>query len=474
MRSHLASAVLIGGLVFTAPPLGAQVVERPVAFDSGGRVMTITPPLAARLKLSPPMWPVTGDFEEARLFDRGDGTFVVVVQRTGGVVERYQLASDAREVLRQSITSAMLATGNPSTTERQDVVSEPAKGQFVRDQTLAAAVFYGPALASLTTSGSAAAAMYLASVGATFFTSAQLAKTRSISKAQNHMATTGAWRGGAIASGLLYVAAGDSVSGDVSAAVALGGAIAGTIFGFQAGLPLTDGEAHGSTFGSTFTTLTTAGLIGSFGGLSGDLARGEVAGLIGAAIVGFPLGLRYVRRASYGITPGDITTMSTAALIGVLGAATFIGDSRPSGEVVAATLTAGFVAGTLAGDRIFVRRYDFTQSQGRLMGLGALAGALLGIAAPIAVESNDPRVYFGGASLGAMVGMVLTKGIITPATGVQRGRTGAARASGRELLNQSSTSGSRGPRLQLHLLNAGILFAHPRARASVPLLSLAF
>lgn len=472
MRSLIAS--VFAGTVLLSAPVGAQAVERPVAFDSGGRVMTITPALAARLKLSAPVWPVSGDFVEARLFDRGEGTFVIVVQRSGGNVERYQLASGARSALQHTITSAMLNTGNLSTGERQDVVSEPAKGQFVRDQTLAAAFIYGPALASLTSSGSGATAMYLATVGATFFTSAQLANSRSISKAQNHMATNGTWRGGAIAIGVLYALSGNYVEGDVGAAAALGGAIAGTVIGFRAGLPLTDGEAYGATFGSTFATLTTAGLIGTFGGFSGDNARGEVAGVVGAALAGYPLGLRYVRRSAYVITPGDVSTMFTTALIGVLGAATFIGEDDPAEQVVAATLTAGLIAGTLAGDRIFVRRNDFTESEGRLMGLGALAGALLGIAAPLAGESQNARVYFGGAAVGAMIGMAITRGIIDPAPGVQRGSQDAGGTSRGELSRLRSTHRPGGAVVRFHPANAGMLLSRPRARVSIPLVSVEF
>src|SRR4029079_9408712 len=57
----------------------AQVVERPVPFDSAGQVMTMSVPLAARLHLAPPAWPVTGNYMEVRLFDRGDGRFVLSV-----------------------------------------------------------------------------------------------------------------------------------------------------------------------------------------------------------------------------------------------------------------------------------------------------------------------------------------------------------------------------------------------------------
>ena len=57
-------------------------------------------------------------------------------------MERYVISGDARVALQQVITSAMQNTGSLSTGERQDVVSEPAKGKFVRDQTLGAAFFW--------------------------------------------------------------------------------------------------------------------------------------------------------------------------------------------------------------------------------------------------------------------------------------------------------------------------------------------
>ena len=54
----------------------AQVRERPVPFDSAGRVLAITPPLAARLGLASPAWPVTGDYLDARLYAIDDGAGV--------------------------------------------------------------------------------------------------------------------------------------------------------------------------------------------------------------------------------------------------------------------------------------------------------------------------------------------------------------------------------------------------------------
>ncbi|MBK9409058.1 MAG: hypothetical protein IT358_11750 [Gemmatimonadaceae bacterium] len=473
---RLLYALMVVGSFLSAALLPAQDVERPVALDAAGRVMAMTPALAARLKLTAPAWPVSGDFVEARLFDRGGSGFVLVVQRARDVNERYLLTNEQRVALQEVLTSALATAGNLSTGERQDLISEPAKGQFVRDQTLAAALVYGPALASLTDNGSTGTAVYLATVGATFFTSANLAKNRSISKAQNHMATNGTWRGGLIANGLLYVAAGDDVSGDIAAATSLLGAIGGSIIGFHAGRPLTDSEAHGATFGSTVTAMTTAGLLGSFGAFQGNQSRAEVAGLIGAALVGYPIGLRYVRRASYTVTAGDVTTMTMGTLLGVVGAAALLPESTDSEQAVAAVLTAGLLGGTIMGDRVFVRRYDFTQSQGRQMGLGALAGGLMGIALPLAAESDNGQAYFAGAAIGGVVGMAITKGLIDPAKGGARLSSNSGVRNGRpDAADGNRASLASNPAIRLHPENLSMLFARSRnRRVNVPLVSLAF
>ena len=214
MRHILAVLALVGGIAIAAPA-AAQVIERPVAFDSAGQMKVITPAIALRLKLAPPAWPVTGTFVEARLFDAGSDRYIIAVQQTGGAIARYELSASARGDLQRVITSAMLATGNLTTGERRYVVSEPAKGQFVRDQVLASTFLYGPSLASLAHDGKSGAALYLATVGASFFTSAQIAKEIAVSKAQNHMVTNGVGRGAAIAAGLVYVAQGDSANSDV-------------------------------------------------------------------------------------------------------------------------------------------------------------------------------------------------------------------------------------------------------------------
>jgi hypothetical protein len=154
-RVAATTALVLG----VAADLAAQVSETPEPFDSAGRVRSITPPLAARLRLAAPAWPVAGDFVEARLYSVSTGGFVVVAERRGGRLDRYLLTVDQRLALRGAVTGGMGRAGRVVGEERPLVISEPARGGFIRNQMILAAVLYAPALAALTGDGTAGAAM---------------------------------------------------------------------------------------------------------------------------------------------------------------------------------------------------------------------------------------------------------------------------------------------------------------------------
>src|SRR5688500_19723522 len=95
MRFLLALLLLVG------PAAAAQIVETPQAFDSAGRLMTITPSIAARLQLGPPAWRVVGDYTEARLYSLGGGAYVLAVTRRDGSIERFAITESDRAYLRE-------------------------------------------------------------------------------------------------------------------------------------------------------------------------------------------------------------------------------------------------------------------------------------------------------------------------------------------------------------------------------------
>lgn len=418
MRTTLFVPLLLGLLSFTALP---QTTECPVSFDREGRIMAVTPRLAARLGLSPPAWPVGGDFVEARLFASDRDGYVLVVTSPNGVVTRYLLTAQARDDLADAIAARTAAGGRLTVVERPDLIAEPAKGQFVRNQTIGAALIYGPSLAALASDGTGAAALYWASVGTTFFATAGFVKDHTVSKAQNHIATDGIWRGALIGAGTLHLFDADPDDKAVAAATLCGG-LAGTVAGYRGGRRLTVSEAHAATFGSTFCAATTAGMIAATGGFAGDDSRLELGGLIGASLLGYPVGLRYARNARYSVTAGDVGILGSTSIIGAIAGSWFIVGQGARDETNAQVITAGYLAGTLIGDRLLVRRYDFTESEAWLMRLGALAGSLIAMTIPMASHTGDDRAYVGFGTAGAIAGLLLTHRLIEPRPDPQRTR----------------------------------------------------
>ena len=259
--------ILLAALFGSSRRVDAQTRERPVAFDSAGRVTAITPPLAARLGLSAPLWPVSGDYLDARLYalDDAGGAYVLVVRRQREVLERFAVDAARRRELAAAIamgSATDLARGGPDVLPT--VISEPVRGSFVLNQTLLGATVFGLSASTLVDDPAGGAAAYLAVTGGAFFLAANMTNGNSVSRAQNHLAWHSARRGAIAADLLLYSLTGND-QGRAYAATTLLGGIAGDVLGFNMGAPMTDAEAHGTSHGSTVTAALAGGLMGASG-----------------------------------------------------------------------------------------------------------------------------------------------------------------------------------------------------------------
>lgn len=408
-------ALLVGALllVFSGVAQAQVVIESPAPFDSAGRITTITPPLAARIALSSDVWPVTGDYEEARLYSSSAGGYVLAVHRRGGTIERHSFSTEAREALRAAVSRGMAVAGRPVTEERPELISEPARGAFVRNQTIIAALIYGPAAATFPEDDGQRAGAYLLVTGGTFFALMAGSRNLTVTRAQNHLATDGAYRGAFMARGLAFAFGVEGDDADAWAASALLGGIAGSIAGFQLGRGYTDSEARAATLGSTTLGGTTAGILGALGAFEGggNKDRAAVGGIVAAGLLGYPLGVRYPRRARYRVTAGDVMVLLPAGVVGAALAATPVVNSDD--RAINALVTAGYLTGVLIGDRLLVRQYDFTDGEARLTQLGTLAGGLIGLAVS-AMSDASGTAALTLAAVGGFAGMALTVGIIDP------------------------------------------------------------
>jgi hypothetical protein len=455
---------LLAVALFAAQSVGAQVIERPIAFDTAARVMVITPPLAARIGLAAPVWPITGGYLEARLYEQMSGSIILAARRADGSIERWTLGAGELSSLRSAVESGMAVAGQLTTSDRQDVIPQPAGGAFVRKGVFASAVIWGPALGVLSDDGGAAAALELASVGTTFFITASLAKNRSISRAQSSLAWDGALKGGLVGLGLTYAALGEEgMSRRLGATGVLVGSFAGTALGYNAGSARTDGEAAAASYFSLYLPALGAGVMRASGGFQGDESRGEVVALVGTTLLGYPLGFRYARRVPYAVTSGDVGALTTASLVGILTSSVIVADDDESAELVAGVLSAGLLAGSLVGDRVLVRRFDHTDTEGWLTGLGALAGGLTALAIPTASETNEGRAYAAFAAGGALLGLAITEGIMKPREGSRRSAMGR---------NRASRGGTLASRIAFTPHN--LLLARSFQGSPVPLLNISF
>lgn len=385
--------------------------------------MSITPPTAARLGLESPVWPVTGGYVEARLYALDDAArgYVLVVRRQREELDRFPL-DEARRAEIAGVIARAGARVQAAVDSAPAAGSEIVRGGFVVNQTILGAALFGPAAAAAISEPAASSAAYLLITGTSFFLSAQRAKSSSVTKAQNHLAWHGARQGAAAAVLGMVAAGGDAIGDDAYAWSLLAGGIAGDVLGYVAATKLTDAEAHGVSHGATALATMAAGAAGAGGlyGDGGDSGRGAAAAILGAGLLGYPLGLRYVRGASHTVTAGDVGTLGTSELIGVAAAASLLSDS-PEETTAFTLLTAGYLLGVIAGDRLWVKPYDFTVPEARLLQFGAIAGGLMGAAIPVLAQANDPQPVFAASAIGAMLGAMVSLNNIEPRRASARG-----------------------------------------------------
>jgi hypothetical protein len=99
--------------------------------------------------------------------------------------------------------------------------------------------------------------------------------------------------------------------------------------------------------------------------------------------------------------------------------------AEPSKEAVALTLLGGGLAGTWLADRLLVRRYDHSRSDGNMLALGGVAGGLMGVGVGVLVAGEAERegaVTLGFATLGAVGGVLLTERFLGPLADAGRSR----------------------------------------------------
>lgn len=410
----------IGALLsLAATGLNAQVVERPVPFDSAGQLVAITPYIADRAALRAPWWPVSGEFTEARLYTVNDSTYVLTVGRKTGVVERYTISAADRDAIRAIVSRLPREV----ITARND-----AHNSFVKNQTLLGLAVYGPTFAgAISDNGAGATAGYLVVAGGTFFAASEISRRMFISRAQSDLAFNMGHNGALAGWAAMYLV---KATDRAQSAGAFVGGLTGAALGVGLGRNMTEADAVGAAFGSDFGALVAWGATEAIRGKEDctfdDVTfqqtcrrsfsdRAEVTLVLASGIIGYPLGLLYPRNARYHVTPGDIQTLWSTAILGMSAAGTLLGD-HSSGRAVATSLTAGGVIGVIAGDRFLVQRFDHSRTDGGRVALGTVAGGLMGagIATLFDLDNPNPHFVLGMATVGGLAGIIASERYLDP------------------------------------------------------------
>lgn len=298
-------------------------------------------------------------------------------------------------------------------------LGRPLRTDFVRNQTILGLVLYAPAFATtFATDDVAWGAGYLVLAGGSFFAAAETSREMTVTDPMQHLAT---WMPiqGAIAGGMLGTVLDLDRRG--RAATVLLASLGGTATGLALGGGMTEGEAAATTFGTNALGLTAFG-VATAAGLTthpdGTANTTRLAITLGGMIAGAPIGQAYAALAPYNVTAGDLTAMSAVAGVGMLTGLTLIAhQDNPSDREVAGVLSVGAVVGLVAGDRLLVRRYDHTLSEGRFVLVGGAAGGLMGAGVALLTGGRNTRwgtTAAGLTTIGAAGGIALAQRYAEP------------------------------------------------------------
>ena len=277
------------------------------------------------------------------------------------------------------------------------------------------------------TEETARASLYLLVTGASFFISYSAAQSNSFTRAQSDLAGSLGLAAGGIAALLGYAATDDADKG--VRAIALGSAIVGTIAGVELGRSLSDAEAHAATLGMR-AAAATALSVTTIAGASDRTSAAAVA-IVGA--LGYPIGVRYPRRASYTVTAGDVEATSTAGTRrrSCRRVRAWAGSTARPEPRSPRYLGRDTSAGCSSAICCFARPFDLTQSQANIVNIGAIAGALVGVAVPVLARSDNPVLPLRRGATGAALGMAGLASsfpdVETPASTIRQRSSGARR-----------------------------------------------
>lgn len=388
-------------------PTVAAAAELQVPLDRAGRVQRIDAALAYRIR----MFTDRRDFQEARLFQVADSSYILEITTLSGPHlsrERLPMTQAGVDSLRGVVSSGLVQY---KTTPTIDSAGRPL---FVTATTAMCFGFYGWAIPYLCydeyTSSEVVTGTYLVTASAGTFIPLWLTRNRSVGMGTALMSWYGMSRG-TLHGALLPYALGESPPEKSPVGLAFGLSIAEGIAGFEwaARTQMSEGSA---------ATINTGGDFGMLYGLGfSHLFDAEGSGRVAASLIGAGAGVTaaaiYAPRRNH--VYGDASVMRTAGTLGgFIGLATVqtLGPEEYTKASTAGALT-GAALGLLVGDGL-VRSTDFTFGQGVVVDLCTIGGGLLGLGISTFASGDSElqrRLYWSLSALGSAGGYGIGYGL---------------------------------------------------------------
>lgn len=412
--------MVLAGLCICLGLAIGQATEKPLSFDTGGRVYRLKPAESAAIAAFPEL----AGFDHLELWRTTAGP-VLEVYRPDGARERTDISEERLVRIRQQVDSVFASPGALP-------LNQEGRGSFLLQQIPLALGVYGPAVVLMAepSSSQVGVALYLTTSSACFFVPMYALRNAEMTQAQAHLCVAYGYRGALSGVALSQIVG--ATTGQAWATISLVTSISGQFAGYALARDLSLGRATLVTTYTDFGIVDGLGLGAVLRTLSGTESEGRIvyAGGLAGAVAGTYFGR--VRARDWDCTEGQVVVDRTGGILGMgvpisLYAALTDFSADADANIVWVSLLgiAGNIGGVYVAERQ-TRDLPLTTGNGYIVAGMTAGGALLG--GGLGILTNEPRVMALTAATGGAVGFY---------GGIALARSLQANLSGRSELNRS-------------------------------------
>ncbi|MGB9721270.1 MAG: hypothetical protein ACPL28_07330 [bacterium] len=403
---------LIFFFLFTQIDSNKVMFEIQVPFDAEAKVYEIDSSLAQKIEF----FKVYPAIQKALLFLQPDSSYVIEIYfRKEGVINREKVDIKSEEISQiQQEIAVIRAKEIP-----EILYDRSGYANFLGNSFLLAFAAQAPLMIMTFNPDDerTGVAIYMLSSASGFVIPLIATKNSNVSKAHASMYITGGIHGLYVGGALSSIVDMDIVDG-TGALLTAGGSVVGECLGFQSvnKFNLTMGRGNTIFLIGDFAGAIGTGLLSLFDNWSNPVFNHRHYLTTSIVCLGSGLFLGSVITRNMDLTDGDPSIFGNCGIVSGASIPVILswfdnGDGRISGKMYVSAGIAGLGLGSLMGYRI-VKQKDFTESEGNIITLGGIAGALTGAGFVFLSGSDNPKIYYTGLVVGDIIGAIATSSFL--------------------------------------------------------------